>query len=400
MLLKLTMIQTLALASVVLLAGNVICQRIGFLHRYNIPAAVVGGFVFAVLVSCLRTTNLASFEFDTTLQSPLMIAFFTTIGWGASFKLMRQGGAQVLIFWLLAALLAVCQSGLGIMLAKLFGVHPFMGLIAGSVGLTGGHATGAAFGALMQDQHGFAGAVPLAMAAATFGLVAGGLLGGPLGTALIRRHQLKAPMKSSIAQATVSQPPQALRETQGTRSINTLRVITLILIIMWIGGMVSGWLNTYFTLPAYIGAMLIAALLRNVMDALKIKFQQNIIDNISALCLSLFLAMALMSLRLWELSDLALPLLLILVAQVIFMALFAYFITIRFMGRDYDAAVMASGQCGFGLGATPTAFANMNALVERYGHAPRAYIVVPMVGSFFIDFTNMLIITTYINMLV
>jgi ESS family glutamate:Na+ symporter len=374
MLLELTMIQTLALASVVLLCGSAVCQNIGFLHRYNIPAAVVGGFLFAVLALILRSSDIASFKFDTTLQSPLMIAFFTTIGLGASFKLMRQGGPQVLIFWMLAALLAISQSGLGLLLAKLFGVHPFVGLIAGSVSMTGGHATGAAFGALMQDDHGFAGAVPLAMAAATFGLVAGGLLGGPLGTALIRRRKIKTPEKSLFEQ-TSSQTHIVVHESQGTRSMNSLRVITLILVAMWLGGLVSGFLSEFFTLPSYIGAMLIAAIFRNVMDISKIKLNQGIVDNISALCLSLFLAMALMSLKLW-----------------------AYFITIRFMGKDYDSAVMASGFCGFGLGATPTAIANMNALVERFGPAPRAYLVVPMVGCFFIDFTNMLIVTTYINM--
>jgi ESS family glutamate:Na+ symporter len=397
MLLELTMIQTLALASVVLLCGSAVCQNIGFLHRYNIPAAVVGGFLFAVLALILRSSDIASFKFDTTLQSPLMIAFFTTIGLGASFKLMRQGGPQVLIFWMLAALLAISQSGLGLLLAKLFGVHPFVGLIAGSVSMTGGHATGAAFGALMQDDHGFAGAVPLAMAAATFGLVAGGLLGGPLGTALIRRRKIKTPEKSLFEQ-TSSQTHIVVHESQGTRSMNSLRVITLILVAMWLGGLVSGFLSEFFTLPSYIGAMLIAAIFRNVMDISKIKLNQGIVDNISALCLSLFLAMALMSLKLWELSELALPLLVILFAQVVLMAVFAYFITIRFMGKDYDSAVMASGFCGFGLGATPTAIANMNALVERFGPAPRAYLVVPMVGCFFIDFTNMLIVTTYINM--
>jgi glutamate:Na+ symporter, ESS family len=397
MLLELTMIQTLALASVVLLSGEIICRRIGFLQNYNIPAAVVGGFLFSLLMFGLYITQLASFKFDTTLQSPLMTAFFTTIGLSASFKLLRQNKFQVLMFWLLTAILAIFQSGFGVLLAKLFGLSPLIGLIAGSASMTGGHATGTAFGALLQHQYGLSGAIHLSMASSTFGLIAGGLLGSPLGSLLMQRYHLKRepPFFTQELASDIS----ASKAKQGTRS-NTLRVITLILMAMWAGGIVSQWLSAYFTLPSYLGAMLIAAVFRNVFDISNIQFNQEMNESIGGLCLSLFLAMALMSLPLWELSELPLSVIFILLFQVCFMALFAYFITMRFMGRDYDAAIMASGQCGLGLGATPTAIANMNALIQHYGPAPRAFIVVPLVGSFFIDFTNVLIITTYINILV
>lgn len=396
MLLKLDMIATLALAAVLLMCGRWIRNRIAFLDRYSMPTAVIGGFLFATSVIFLRLANLVSFEFDLALQKPLMLAFFTTIGLGASMKLLRIGGPQVLLFWLLASILAVLQSGVGIFLSQLMGESPFLGLIAGSVTMTGGHGTGAAFGALIEEQYGFPTAVPLAMAAATFGLVFGAIVGGPLGAILIRRHKLKTPIldnnSGSELNETIDTPPPIIRPA------DTLQVITVILVAMWLGNLLSQWLDMFITLPAYIGSMLVAALFRNVADAVKFKIEPKCVENIGAITLSLFLSMALMSLRLWELLDLAWPLLIILVVQIVLVGVFAYFVTARFMGNDYDAAVMASGQCGFGLGATPTAMANMDVLVNRYGPAPRAYLVVPMVGAFFIDFTNALIITAYLNL--
>jgi ESS family glutamate:Na+ symporter len=403
---KLDMVQTLALAAVVLFLGYAVRRRVGVLNRYNIPAPVVGGFLFAAVALALRMGGMLAFEFDTTLQAPLMIAFFTTIGLGASLDLLKIGGPQVLLFWVLASLLAVFQDAVGVVLAMVLGVHPFLGLIAGSITMTGGHGTGAAFGKLMEDQYAFTGGVTLAMAAATFGLVSGGLIGGPVGTSLIRRFRLHAAPAESPAAPPVELAHVALDEEIDTEpageaatAYTLLKVITIILVAMWAGSLLSGWLGQFVTLPAYIGSMIAAAIIRNGVDALKIfRFEQRVVDDLGTIALSLFLAMALMSLRLWELLDLALPMLAILSVQVAMMATFAYFVTFRFMGRDYDAAVMAGGHCGFGLGATPNAVANMEALVERYGHAPRAFLVIPMVGAFFIDFTNALIITTFINL--
>ncbi len=416
--LKLDMVQTLALAAVVLFLGYGIRRRVGVLDRYNIPAPVVGGFLFAALALVLRLSGLVAVEFDTTLQTPLMIAFFTTIGLGASLSLLKVGGPQVLLFWLLASALAILQNGVGISLAKLLSVHPFLGLIAGSITMTGGHGTGAAFGKLMEDQYGFPGGLTLAMAAATFGLVSGGLIGGPIGTRLIRRLRSQGasassrqpaagpPSKGDPPETSIAEEYQPLDAEidvepagEAPTAYTLLQTITIILAAMWAGSLLSTWLRTYITLPAYIGSMIVAAALRNADDAIGlVKVRQRIVDDLGTISLSLFLAMALMSLKLWELLDLAVPMLIILIAEVSMMAAFAYFITYRVMGRDYEAAVMAGGHCGFGLGATPNAVANMEALVERFGPAPRAFLVLPMVGAFFIDFTNALIITAYINL--
>jgi ESS family glutamate:Na+ symporter len=406
---KLDMIQTVALAAVVLFAGYGIRRRVGFLDRFNIPAPVIGGFIFAALALVLRQSGLLAMEFDTTLQSPFMIAFFTTIGLGASLALLKKGGPQVILFWLLASLLAVLQSGVGAAIASAMGIDPLIGLISGSITMTGGHGTGAAFGKMMEENYQLTGAVTVAMAAATFGLVSGGLIGGPLGTRLITQFKLRAgggtgSAGSALAATAENASLDAEIDTETAGEAPTayllLQMLALILVCMALGGMLSKWLGQFVTLPGYIGAMLVAAAVRNLADGTRlVRIEARTIDDIGTIALALFLTMALMSLKLWELLDLAGPMVVILVAQVAMMAAFAYFITYRVMGRDYDAAVMAGGHCGFGLGATPSAVANMNSLTERYGPAPRAYLVLPMVGAFFIDFSNAVIITTYINFL-
>ncbi len=405
MTIKLDIIETLALASVVLFAGYAIRRRVSFLERYSIPAPVVGGFLFALALLPLRLRGILALDFDMTLKDPLMIAFFTSIGLGASLRLLRVGGPQVPLFLALATTLAFLQNAAGVGLSKLLGVHPLLGLISGSITMTGGHGTGAAFGKLIEDQYGFAGGATLAMAAATFGLVSGGLLGGPVATALLRRHRPphRAPIELRPTDRTAghgSSPTEEGRKPAVTSldAYTLLQVVTVTLVAMWMGSLLSRWLGNFITLPAYIGAMLVAAVIRNGAELLDgWRIGSKAIEDVGMAALSLFLAMALMSLRLWELLDLAIPMLIILTAQVSLMGVFAYFVTFRFLGRDYDAAVMAGGHCGFGLGATPNAVANMEAITERYGHAPRAFLVVPMVGGFFIDFTNALIITAFLN---
>lgn len=398
------MIETTALAAVVLFGGYGVRRRVGVLDRFNIPAPVVGGFLFAAAALVLRQTGLLGFQFDTTLQTPFMVAFFTSIGLGASLGLLRVGGPQVLLFWGIATLLAALQNGIGVSIAHLLGVDPLLGLITGSITMTGGHGTGAAFGKLMEEQYAFPGAVTLAMAAATFGLVSGGLLGAPVGTRLIQRFRLTPkpaaapPPPPSLEHASLDDEIDTEVAGEAPTAYKLLQMITIILVAMWGGSLVSGWLGRYITLPSYIGAMICAAIIRNVADATKlVRIEQRTVDDLGTIALALFLTMALMSLKLWELLDLALPMLAILSVQVVVMALFAIYVTYRFMGRDYDAAVMAGGHCGFGLGATPNAVANMTSLVERFGPAPRAFLVLPMVGAFFIDFTNALIITGYLN---
>ncbi len=399
------MIQTTALAAVVLFAGYEIRRRVAVLDRFNIPAPVVGGFLFAALALALRQAGLVTLEFDTTLQSPFMIAFFTAIGLGASLGLLKIGGPQVLTFWLLASVVAVIQNAVGVGLATAMDVHPFLGLVTGSITMTGGHGTGAAFGKLLEEQYQFPGAVTLAMAAATFGLVAGGLIGSPIGTRLIGRGGLKpaptpvvgAPRGFEAAAVNEEISPEAPGEAPTAYLL--MKILTIILVCMWLGGLLSQWLGQFVTLPGYIGAMIVAAVFRNLADLSKtVRIEARVVDDLGTIALSLFLTMALMTLRLWELLDLALPMFVILIVQVAMLAAFAYWITFRVMGRDYDAAVMAGGHCGFGLGATPNAVANMRSLEERFGPAPRAFLVLPMVGAFFIDFTNALIITTWINL--
>jgi ESS family glutamate:Na+ symporter len=403
---QLDMVQTLALAAVVLFVGYFVRRGVSFLNRYNIPAPVVGGFLFAGAALALRLTGILAFEFDSTLQTPLMIAFFTTIGLGASLSLLKVGGPQVLAFWILASVMAVVQDAVGVILAKGLGVHPFLGLVAGSITMTGGHGTGAAFGKLMEEQFQFPGAVTLALAAATFGLVSGGLIGGPVATRLIERfkpehRRSSIPAKAARAAAEYQSLDQELDVEpagEAPTAYTLMKVLAVTLVAMGLGAELSQWIGRAITLPAYIGSMIVAAILRNGDDRLRlVRLEQRVIDDVGTVSLSLFLAMALMSLKLWELLDLAIPLLVILVVQVATMAAFAYWVTFRVMGRDYDAAVMAAGHCGFGLGATPNAVANMTAITERFGPAPRAFLVLPMVGAFFIDFTNGLIITAFIN---
>ncbi len=407
--LTLDMMQTVALAALVLFAGYFIRRKVGVLDRFNIPAPVIGGFLFAAVTLGFRQNGMLAVEFTTTLQSPLMVAFFTTIGLAASLRLLRIGGPQVVLFWLLATFVAAMQNGIGLGLAALLDVNPLLGLITGSITMTGGHGTGAAFGKVLEEQYGFTGAVTLAMAAATFGLVAGGLIGGPVGTRLIQRGRLTSNAGPSGSASRTGSAPE-LRNASLDEEIDTepagapataytlLKTLTVILLAMWAGGILSTWLGQFIVLPGYIGAMICAAVFRNVVDLTGImRLEQRTIDDIGTIALSLFLSMALMTLKLWELLDLALPMLVILAVQVSLMAAFAYFVTFRVMGRDYEAAIMAGGHCGFGLGATPNAVANMTSLTERFGAAPRAFLVLPMVGAFFIDLSNGLVITGFLN---
>jgi ESS family glutamate:Na+ symporter len=406
--LKLDMIQTLALAAAVLFAGYGIKRRISVLDRYNIPAPVVGGFLFALASLGLRQSGVMALEFDTLLQGPLMIAFFTTIGFGASLSLLRTGGPLVLLFFVVSTITAVLQNVLGLGLATALGEHPLLGVLAGSVTLTGGPATGLAF-APEFEAVGVPSAATAAVAAAMVGIVSGGLIGGPIGTWLITRSGRDVPgparaagragTAANVIEDRIPEPSPAPPPGEDAEAYVLLKHITLIVVAMALGGLLSGWLSTYVTLPAYIGAMLVAAGIRNLDDATGwIGGSQRIIDDLGTVVLSLFLAMALMTLRLWQLAGLALPLAVILIAQVLLIAVIALFVIYRIVGRDYEAAVMSSGFCGFMLGTTANAMANMEALVARYGPAPKAFLAVPMVGAFFIDFTNALIITVFLNL--
>jgi ESS family glutamate:Na+ symporter len=406
--LTLDLIHTLAFGGVVLFLGYGIRRVIKPFARYNLPAPVIGGLLVALINLFARQAGVQLFQFDTTLQSPLMIAFFTTIGFGASFGLLRIGGPQVLIFFLIATVFAIIQNILGALVAWPLGLNPLFGVLAGSVTLTGGPATGLAFAPLF-EQAGVPGAASVAVAAAMVGIISGGIIGGPVGTFLIERNRLKEPRDNpskdrlptaeNIVEDQLRETPPKTPEGEDEESYGLLKSLVLILVAMWVGAWVSkGFAAIGLTLPAYIGAMLVAAVIRNFDDVTKwINLSQRTIDDIGNVALSLFIVLALMTLKLWELAGLALPLAAILLVQVAATAAFCFWPTFKLMGRDYDAAVMSGGFCGFMLGTTANAMANMRSLVERYGAAPRAFLVVPMVGAFFIDFTNALIITACLN---
>jgi len=413
-LIELDFVNTLAAAGLVLFAGYAVQRRVGLLSRYNIPAPVVGGLIVAVAIALSRLAGHDPVRFDTTLQPPLMIAFFTSIGFGASLPLLRAGGPAVAVFLALSTAVAVLQNVVGALVAAALGVPPLLGVLAGSVTLTGGPATGLAFAPLF-ERAGVTGAASLAVAAAMVGIVAGGIIGGPIGTRLVERSGLRpaarpstparaAPAGASAGDLVLSGQPAdplpaaAAADDPGAHAI--LKGVVSLLAAMALGS----WLSARFTamgatLPAYIGAMLAAAALRNLDDATGwLRLPHRLLDDLGNAALALFIAMALMTLKLWEIANLGLPLALILAAQVALVALVSLAAVARLMGRDYDAAVMAGGFVGFMLGTTANAMANMGALVEKYGPAPRAYLVVPMVGAFFIDFTNALIITAFLNL--
>jgi glutamate:Na+ symporter, ESS family len=402
--LELDFVQTLAFAGVALLLGEGLRRLVPVLGRYNLPAPVLGGLLVAVAVLIARGQGTTLVAFDTTLQSPLMIAFFTTIGFGASLSLLKVGGPQVLRFFLLATVFAVLQNVVGILVALGFGLHPLFGVLAGSVTLTGGPATGLAFAPLFEEA-GVTGASSVAIAVAIGGIIAGGLVGGPASTVIIERGRLETPRRGRGGRVEV-----ALVETEVETTVHAssddddawpiMRNLVAILIAMWVGHWVSrGFTALGMTLPSYIGAMLVAAAIRNVDDATGwFGLSHRFINAFGIVTLTLFLVMALMTLKLWELSGLVLPLLAILGVQVALAALAAGPV-FRLMGRNYEAAVMSGGFIGFMLGTTANAMAVMRALVERYGPAPRAFLVAPIVGAFFIDFTNALIITLFLNLL-
>lgn len=400
---QLDAVQTLAFGGVVLFAGYALCRFIPVLGRYNIPEPVIGGLVMALIALVAHQFDTTLVAFDTSLQQPLMVAFFTTVGVNASLALLRISGKQVMLFLALASVFAVLQNLLGISVASLFGLHPLFGVLAGSTTLTGGPATGLAFAPLF-EQAGVVGAESIAISSAMAGIILGGVIGGPVITVLIRRFKLR-PEKGAAgavvgdAAATGSavdlvEPPL----DDAGREFAALKSIVIILVAMWAGSWVGqGFAALGLTLPAYIGAMLVGALIRNIDDYTGwIGLSVRSTDVIGNVALAMFLAVALMNLKLWELSGLALPLMVNLALQVVLVVLFCIPV-FRLMGRDYDAAVMGGGFIGFMLGTTANAMAVMRTLVERYGVAPRAFLVAPLVGAFFIDFTNALIITGFLN---
>ncbi|MEG0773789.1 sodium/glutamate symporter [Clostridium sp.] len=398
MIFKLDMVQTAAIGVIVLFIGQFIKSKVNLLEKYCIPSPVIGGLLFAIITLVLRVNGILTIEMDATLQKLFMTMFFTTIGFTASFKLLKKGGAHVIIFLVISIILVLFQDITGVFFAKLFNLNPLLGLSTGSVALVGGLGTSGAFGPVF-EKAGAAGATTVAIAAATFGLVVGSMIGGPIAKRLIEKNNILGNKKSST---NLEAEEVAITHENSKKELipdNFMNAMAIIFLAMGIGTIISTLLQkTGMTFPAYIGAMVAACILRNISDTTNMfKIYEDEIDILGNVFLSLFLAMALMSLQLWLLAELALPLIIMLCAQTILMILFAYFITFNFMGKDYDAAVIASGICGFGMGASANAMANMETLSKKFGPSPKAFLIVPLVGSLFIDFFNAGIITVFMN---
>lgn len=389
------MYQTIAVAVVVLMLGNFLKHRIAILERFCIPAPVIGGVIFAIFTCVCYVTGFAEFSFDDILKEVCMVFFFTSVGFQANLKVLKSGGKSLIIFLILVIILIICQNFLAVGLSKALQISPLVGLCTGSIPMIGGHGTAGAFGPVLED-FGVKGASTLCTAAATFGLIAGSIMGGPVGKRLIEKKNL---LKTAIPEDNSLLIEEEKKHERHT-SMYPAAVFQLI-IAMGIGTIISKLLSmTGMTFPIYIGAMIAAAFMRNIGEySGQFTIYMGEINDIGGISLSLFLGIAMITLKLWQLADLALPLITLLARQTILMFLFTYFVVFNIMGRDYDAAVLSSGVCGFGMGATPNAMANMQAICERYVPSVKAYLLVPLIGSLFADFLNSLVITFFINFL-
>ncbi|MBE5900009.1 MAG: sodium/glutamate symporter [Lachnospiraceae bacterium] len=394
--LSLDMYQTLGIAVIVLLIGGWLRKKIRLLDRFCIPAPVIGGLLYALIMTLLHGIGVLDLEYDDTLKNVCMVAFFTTVGFQADFKALKKGGKSLVVFLILVVILIFAQNGLALGISSLIGVDSLLGLCTGSIPMIGGHGTAGAFGPILED-FGMQSATTICTAAATFGLVAGSLMGGPVGQRLIKKHKLYNEENKKTQESNVSSSEEV--KTSLPRFASATYQVAIAMSI----GTVISWLlsKTGMTLPAYIGGMIVAVIMRNVGDRTnKITIKSSEISIIGEVSLSIFLGIAMITLKLWQLASLAVPFLILLVAQTIFMFLFAYFVVFNVMGRDYDAAVLSSGVCGFGMGATPNAMANMQAVSQKYGFSIKAFLLVPIVGGMFVDFLNSLIITLFINIIV
>ncbi|MDC9590540.1 sodium/glutamate symporter [Xenorhabdus sp. XENO-10] len=386
---------TLVAATLVLLLGRKLVQSVTFLEKYTIPEPVAGGLLVALVLLAVKQSTGWEVSFDLSLQEPLMLTFFATIGLNANLTSLKAGGKFLVIFVFVVVGLLLVQNTVGIVLAKMLGLDPLMGLLAGSITLSGGHGTGAAWGKVFTERYGFENATEVAMACATFGLVLGGLIGGPVARFLVRNTKTPGLGADDTEIPTAFEKPYTGRLITPLVMVETIAMISICLLA---GSFIEKQLEgTAFELPTFVCVLFVGVILSNGLSLLGFYrvFDRavSILGNVS---LSLFLAMALMSLKLWQLASLALPMLIILAVQTVVMALYAIFVTYRIMGKNFDAAVLSAGHCGFGLGATPTAIANMQAITDRFGPSHVAFLLVPMVGAFFIDIVNAAVIKLYL----
>jgi len=386
---------TLVAATLVLLLGRKCVQSVKFLKKYTIPEPVAGGLLVALLL--LIANQMFGWEvgFDMSLKEPLMLAFFATIGLNANLASLRAGGKSLFLLVFVVVGLLLLQNAIGIGMAKMLGLDPLMGLLAGSITLSGGHGTGAAWSKLFIERYGFENATEVAMACATFGLVLGGIIGGPVARYLVSHSSTPNGNPEDMVDPSAFEKPSIGRMITPLVMVETIALIAICLMAgTYAASLLQG---SAFEIPTFVCVLFVGVILSNMLAWLGFyRVFDRAVSVLGNVSLSLFLAMALMSLKLWEMAALALPMMAILIVQALAMALYAIFVTYRVMGKNYDAAVLAAGHCGFGLGATPTAIANMQAITNQFGPSHLAFLVVPMVGAFFIDIANAIVIKLYL----
>ena len=408
--LELDMLQTAGLGALALVLGMYLTRRVKWLQRFCIPSPVSGGIVFSIVSLMLYKLWNVELVFDGTLKDVFMLVFFTSVGFQSNLKVLRRGGSTLLLMLGVLALIIVVQNVLPLGIAWLMDVTPLVGMAAGSISMAGGHGTAGGFSAVLEGM-GLSGAGTIAMAAATFGLIMGSVTGGPLAERLIRTKLTAEhlepkdyevdPAMAGLESDEASPAGRAKHISSNEQEFQQYAKATYALLIVVAAGSLMSWLlqQTGVTFPTYFGALIVAAIVRNVAEACKLtpKMELDKIVSVGNICLSVFLGMAMVSLKLWELESLALPLVVMLVAQVVAMALIAYFVAFNILGRDYDAAVLVAGICGFGLGATPNAMANMSAVCYKYHYSVKPFLIVPIIGAMFVDLINTGFITMFLN---
>ncbi|HDY7848524.1 TPA: sodium/glutamate symporter [Vibrio vulnificus] len=396
-------LESFLVAISVLFLGHFINAKLPILRKFNIPEPIVGGLIVACIITILHFRGI-DLEFNLPLQNTFMLMFFSTVGLAANYTQLLKGGAKVFLFLAVASVYIVIQNGVGVSLASMLGLDPLMGLIAGSITLSGGHGTGAAWSQTFADNYGMSNTLEIAMASATFGLIIGGLIGSPVAQRLVDKHNVES--EYGRGSKTHEKFPELVTYNEYEEDKVTAKKVIeeLFFLIICVTGAkyVEQWVSTYeikwLMIPDFVYALFIGVIITNFLEVTKIrKLDAETVDMLGTVSLSLFLAMALMSLKLWNIFDLAIPFLVILAVQSVVLALFTYYVTFKVMGSNYDAAVIAGGHCGFGLGATPTAVMNMGSIVNRFGPSPQAFMVVPIVGAFFIDIVNLIVLQGFIS---
>ena len=375
---------TLALAALLLIMGYSINKRVTILNKYCIPAPVVGGFLFMFLTWLGHISSTFKFNFENIFQSTFMLAFFTTVGLGASFSLLKKGGKLLIIYWLTCGIISIFQNIIGITITKITGLEAPYALLSSAISMIGGHGAALAYGGTFAKM-GYESAPLVGAAAATFGLITAVLIGGPLGRRLIEKNNLRPDNNENFDQSVTE-----INTDKGVKlsDLDIIKNVVVILLCMAIGSYISTLIGKLIKMdfPSYVGAMFVAVIVRNLNEKIHMyNFSFSLVDSIGNVMLNLFLSLALMTLKLWELSGLIGGVLLVVACQVVFMILIAYFVVFRILGSNYDAAVMCSGLCGHGLGATPSAIVNMTAINEKYGMSRKAMMIVPIVGAFLVD---------------